>query len=109
MFEIGQGITLPEKEQDYKVQVSIQNMDWKCAIPKEKKGEYVRWHSRSEPLTYKLPKNLHSAFTTAKEELKAPEELRIYIYLLDESDKPISFFFAPLSDFMDLNAKWRWI
>ena len=87
MFEIGQGITMPEKERDYKVQVSIQNFDWKCDLPKEKKGEYLRWHSRTtEPLTYKLPKNLNSLFTTDKENLTAPEELRIYVYLLDEDD-----------------------
>ena len=109
MFEIGQGITLPEKEKNYKVQVSVQNQDWPCELPKEKKGEYVRWHRRSQVMTYKLPKNRNSLFTIPKEDLTAPEELRIYIYLLNEDDKPISFWWGPLSDFMELDAKWRWI
>ena len=69
MVEIGQGITLPEKDHDFRVQVSIQNLDWQCDVPKENKGEYVRWHSRSEVLSYKLPKNMRSLFTVGKEEL----------------------------------------
>ena len=97
MIEIGQGITLPWKDTKYKVQVSIQNIDWQCDEPKETKGEYVRWHSRSEVRQIKLPKNLNSIFTTDDPEYK--EELRLYIYLLNESDVPVSYWWGPLSEF----------
>ena len=78
-------------------------------MPKENKGEYCRWHSRSEVLSYKLPKNTHSLFTVDKDELTYQEELRIYIYLVNEKNEPISYWYGPLSDFKELNAKWRWI
>ena len=120
MIEVGQGITMPEKDKKYRVQVSIQNNDWKSDLPKEIKGEYLRWHSRCnkkkevkkdtfEPQRYKFPKNLNSLFTTPKEQLSYQEELRVYIYLIDEEDKTIAFWYGPLSDFMELDSKWRWI
>jgi len=64
LFEIGQGITLPKSNYDYRVQVSLNNLDWKTKIPKEKKGEYVRWSERSELITkWSLPKNPNSVFS----------------------------------------------
>ena len=107
MIEIGQGITLPWKDTQYKVQVSIQNIDWKSDLPKENKGEYVRWHSRSEVRQIKLPKNLNSIFTN--ENVEYEDELRLYIYLLNEDDVPVSYWWGPLSEFKTLDAKWRWI
>lgn len=78
-------------------------------MAKECKGEYVRWHNRSQVLSYKLPKNNQSLFTKSKDELTYQEELRIYVYLLNSKDEPISFWYGPLSDFTDLSAKWRWV
>ena len=46
MIEIGQGVTLFEPDKDYKVVVKVQEWEWTSEIPKEKKGAYVRWHSR---------------------------------------------------------------
>jgi len=64
MIEIGQGITMPHKDTDYKVKVSVENNSWVTSVPKEKKGEYVRWSDRSDkPLKWKLPKNPFSLFS----------------------------------------------
>lgn len=113
LIEVGQGITLPEKDKDYKVCVSIENHDWYTELPKEKKGEYLRWSSRSEQnekiLQYKLPKNEFSIFTHPQEQLKMQDEFRLFIYLMDEEENPICFWHGPLSDFRDIDAKWKWI
>ena len=70
MIEIGQGITLPEKDKDYRICVKVMDEEWVCEKPKEKKGEYVRWHSRSKVLKWKMPRNEYSVFTgKTKEEL----------------------------------------
>lgn len=73
VIEIGQGVTLPVAETDYRVQVSVHNNDWKSAEPKEKKGEYVRWSCRSgdgnkakpdeSVIKWQIPKNPFSLFT----------------------------------------------
>ena len=63
MIEIGQGITLPEKDKDYRICVKVMDEEWVCEKPKEKKGEYVRWHSRSKVLKWKMPRNEYSVFT----------------------------------------------
>ena len=73
-IEIGQGITMPGKDAKYKIQVSVQNHDWISDVPKETKGEYMRWHQRmpenskkgksaNAPLVYSLPKNERSYFS----------------------------------------------
>lgn len=101
LFEIGQGITLPKSNYDYKVQVSLNNLDWKTQIPKEKKGEYVRWSERSEVITkWSLPKNPLSVFSASAAEIgNNKQEQRIYIYLLDDDDVPICFWHGLLSEF----------
>jgi hypothetical protein len=110
MIEIGQGITMPEKEVDYKIKVVVEKNEWTSHVPKEKKGEYVRWHDRcKEPLVWKLNKNMHSVFTTKAEDLTMINEPRIYIYLLNEENEPICFWHGNLCEFRDIDAKWRWI
>lgn len=111
LIEIGQGITLPEPEKDYKVCIKVLDHEWVCEKPKEKKGAYVRWHNRSPVLKWKLPKNAYSVFSgkTAEELGKNRNEMEIFIYLQDEYDKLICFWQGKLSEFMATNAKWRWI
>ena len=62
IFEVGQGITLPGKDTDYKVRITVQENSWSTELPKEKRGRYVRWNSRSEILRWEFPKNPHSLF-----------------------------------------------
>lgn len=80
-------------------------------MPKEKKGEYLRWHSRSEELNWQLPKNEHSIFSgkTPEELGKNQNESEIFVYLQDENDKLICFWQGKLSDFSKDDAQWRWI
>lgn len=64
MIEIGQGITMPQKDTNYKVKVSVENNSWTTDKPKEIKGEYVRWSDRCDKvLSWKLPKNPYSLFS----------------------------------------------
>ena len=112
MVEIGQGVTLPKPDHNYKIQVSIMDSDWTCALPKEKKGEYVRWSDRSGVINLKLPKNKFSEYSSndADEDEEAIQlEYRVYIYLQDEDDVSICFWWGELSEFKEMNAKWRWI
>lgn len=92
-IEVGQGITLPEEDKDYRVVVKVMDKEWRSDVPKEKKGAYVRWHRRSELLTWDLPKNEYSVFAgKTEEELgKNRVESEIFIYLEDESEKLICF------------------
>ena len=87
------------------------NNEWITKHPKEKKGEYVRWSDRSQVLKWKLPKNPHSLLSgrSAEELGTENQEYRIYVYLLDTSDVPICFWHGKLSEFMDIDAKWKWI
>ena len=80
--------------------------EWTSEIPKEKKGEYVRWHSRSPVLSWDFPKNEHSIFSgKTEEELgKMRNESEIFVYLQDESEKLICFWQGKLSDFREDNA-----
>lgn len=101
---------MPEKDKDFKVQVSIESYDWKTGVPKEKKGEYCRWSDRSEVLQYKLPKNVFSAYTTPEDELKElRSEYKLFVYLLNEKDTPICFWSGSLSNFRNLDGQWQWI
>ena len=36
IFEVGQGITLPGKDSDYKVRITVQENSWSTELPKEK-------------------------------------------------------------------------
>lgn len=85
--------------------------EWRSEEPKEKKGAYLRWHSRSELLQWDLPKNEYSIFAgKTEEELgKNRVESEIFIYLEDESEKLICFWQGKLSEFRNADAKWRWI
>lgn len=57
-----------------------------------------------------IPKNEFSVFTTDESKLvNFRNEYRVYIYLLDEDDKPICYWHGLLSDFREHNAQWRWI
>ena len=59
---------MPRADFDYRVQVSLNNLDWKTALPKEKKGHYVRWSERSEVITeWHLPKNPLTIFEASEE------------------------------------------
>ena len=108
--EIGQGITLPQADKKYKVQLSVEDYTWNTEEPKETKGEYARWSCRSEVLSWKLPKNEQSIFAKPAEQLGTlRNEMRIYIYLLDEDDIRICFWKGVLSDFIEADAKWKWI
>ena len=63
--------------------------EWTSEKPKEKKGEYVRWHSRSELLKWDFPKNDYSIYCgkTVEELGKNRNEAEIFIYLQDEDEK----------------------
>ena len=97
---------MPEPDVDYKVQIAVKNYTWTSEVPKERNGQYTRWGSRSENISWKLPKNPHSTFTREENSFKNRyrNEYRLYIYLLDESDIPICFYHCDLSDFRELNA-----
>ena len=84
--------------------------EWRSEPPKEKKGEYVRWHRRSDELKWDLPKNDYSIFSgkTAEELGKNRVESEIFIYLEDD-EKLICFWQGKLSEFSEVDAKWRWI
>ncbi len=91
--------------------MNVEDYNWNTEEPKETKGEYARWSCRSEVLSWKLPKNDFSVFSRSLEEIgTARSEMRIYIYLLEEdSEKRICFWNGVLSDFMEADAKWKWI
>ena len=109
--EVGQGIALPEPDVYYKVQFAVKNYNWTTEVQQEYSGRYARWSSRSEVLSWKLPSNPHSCFNRSEGQLEGRyrQEFRLFIYLLDSSDIPVCFWSCDLSDFRNLNAKWRWI
>lgn len=105
VVEIGQGVTLPQEEKDYKIRVTVKDCFWDSEVPKEKKGEYTRWSCRSRALRWKLPKNPFSEFSLQEGEERAiRDDYVVLIYLLDEAGKRICFWRGTLNEFRNVDA-----
>ena len=110
LVEIGQGVTLPQEDKDYKIRVTVKDREWESEVPKEKKGEYTRWSCRSPVLQWKLPKNPFSEFSLQEgEEPAMRHDYVVLIYLLDEDGKRICFWRGTLNEFRDVDAQWKWL
>lgn len=132
--EFGQGLAMPEKDKDYKLKLRIGAHEIESGKPKVKEGDYVRWsenpkikekekkgesytttimsnmtgvtkkkQEKVDPIKIELPRILH------QDNLLCTDQLDVFVYLVDEDDREISFWQDEIVSFYDNKAPRRWI
>ena len=92
---------IPEYRKSYSLKLRVAEHEWtnkKITENDNKNGEvgtnYVRWAQRSDLLTWEMPyKDVDAIFS-------------IFVYLMDEEDKPVSYARFRAKQFIEPSCEW---